>query len=252
MVQGISKFKEYFSDYSDFYVIIGGTACDIIMGNYDNSFRATKDFDVVLIMEICSDDFFKRIWQFITDGEYKNKQKSNGLQQFYRFTSPKSTEFPFMIELFAGKPESIELNEYAVLTPIPTGDNIPSLSAILMDDEYYNLLIQGRIIIDGVSVLKEEYLILYKIKAWLNLFDRKAAGESIDSREIKKHKNDIFRLLTIIIPSVRINISDKIKIDIKRYIELVSSEPITLKNLNITVINFNEALNMIKKIYLLV
>lgn len=31
MVIGIDKFKEYFKEYPESYIIIGGTACDIIL-----------------------------------------------------------------------------------------------------------------------------------------------------------------------------------------------------------------------------
>ena len=30
MVAGLLKFKEYFKDYTDSYVLIGGAACDIL------------------------------------------------------------------------------------------------------------------------------------------------------------------------------------------------------------------------------
>ena len=101
MVQGIEKYKEYFLDYSDHYVIIGGTACDIIMNNIDAGFRATKDFDVVLIAEAFSEDFFRKLWQFINDGGYRNKQRSSGKEQFFRFTNPQDKRFPVMLELFS-------------------------------------------------------------------------------------------------------------------------------------------------------
>lgn len=32
MVRGLEIFKKYFEQYPDNYVIIGGTACDIIIG----------------------------------------------------------------------------------------------------------------------------------------------------------------------------------------------------------------------------
>ena len=32
MVHGLKKFKEYFENHSHQYVLIGGTACDILMG----------------------------------------------------------------------------------------------------------------------------------------------------------------------------------------------------------------------------
>lgn len=250
MVRGIEIYKEYFSDYSDHYVIIGGTACDIIMNNIDADFRATKDFDVVLIAEAFSEDFFRKLWQFISDGGYKNKQKSSGKEQFFRFDVPKDGRFPVMIELFSREPFDFNLKEGSALTPIPAGEDIPSLSAILLDKAYYNLLLEGNVIIDGVSVLSEECLILYKIKAWLDLRDRKEIGEHIDSKNIKKHKNDVFKLLSIVSPTKRIAVNETIIIDIDKFLELVKKEPVEMKDIGITVIDFNQALRMIGEIYI--
>ena len=65
MVGGLDKFKEYFSKYADQYVLIGGAACDLIMEDYASSFRATKDLDLVLIVEALTPDFGQTFWQFI-------------------------------------------------------------------------------------------------------------------------------------------------------------------------------------------
>ena len=54
------------------------------------------------------------------------------------------------------------------------------LSAILLDDDYYEFLKQGKVTVDGVTVLDAAYLIPFKAKAWMNLTDRKAAGEHVD------------------------------------------------------------------------
>ncbi|MCL2153478.1 MAG: hypothetical protein FWH57_11080 [Oscillospiraceae bacterium] len=51
MIRGLEVFKNYFRDFSDQYVIIGGAACDIVFSDANSSFRATKDFDMVLIIE---------------------------------------------------------------------------------------------------------------------------------------------------------------------------------------------------------
>jgi ABC-type hemin transport system ATPase subunit len=51
MVMGIESFKDKFKDYTDYYTIIGGTACDILLSESDLPFRATKDIDMILIME---------------------------------------------------------------------------------------------------------------------------------------------------------------------------------------------------------
>lgn len=42
-VKGLEKFKEYFSDFKENYVIIGGTACSIILRDAPMKPRATKD-----------------------------------------------------------------------------------------------------------------------------------------------------------------------------------------------------------------
>ena len=82
----------------------------------------------------------------------------------------------------------------ANLTPIPIGDDVSSLSAILLDDGYYNFLKSGLTIVDGIQVLAATHMIPFKVKAWLDLSGRKASGEQVDSKDIRKHKNDIIRL----------------------------------------------------------
>ena len=51
MVTGIESFREKFRDFSDCYTVIGGAACDILMEEADLDFRATKDIDLILILE---------------------------------------------------------------------------------------------------------------------------------------------------------------------------------------------------------
>ena len=69
MVRGIAKFQEYFQSYTDNYVIIGGTACDIIIEEKGFTPRATKDIDIILIVEALTADFVRQFWQFIADGK---------------------------------------------------------------------------------------------------------------------------------------------------------------------------------------
>ena len=49
MVTGFESFKRWFSEYSEQYTIIGGTACDLLMSEEGMDFRATRDIDMVLI-----------------------------------------------------------------------------------------------------------------------------------------------------------------------------------------------------------
>ena len=57
MVTGIDSFIEWFRGYEEYYTIIGGTACDILMSEAGLDFRATKDIDLVVIVEAVNVDF---------------------------------------------------------------------------------------------------------------------------------------------------------------------------------------------------
>ena len=199
MVKGILKFQEYFLDYAGKYVFIGGTACDLILGKRNMDFRVTKDLDIVLVMEALDENFVSRFVDFVTAGGYRHIKKGSGENQFYRFESPEDDSFPAMIELFSKRPDYLAGFDQK-LGPIHVSDDVISLSAILLDDDYYALLREGMVSIDGVTVLDVEYLILFKMKAWIDLTARKAAGEHVDSKNIKKHRNDVIRLVAAMDP----------------------------------------------------
>ena len=109
MVSGFTKFKERFQGFENQYVIIGGTACDLIMENEELPFRATKDVDIVLIVESITAEFGRQFWEYVKEAGYEHLNKSTGNAQFYRFTSPKSKEYPYMIEIFSRNPDFIIL-----------------------------------------------------------------------------------------------------------------------------------------------
>ena len=63
----------------------------------------------------------------------------------------------------------IILEDDAVLTPLPIDDEISSLSAILLNEAYYELLKAGQMMVDDIPVLSPTCLIPFKAKAWLDL-----------------------------------------------------------------------------------
>ena len=233
MLPGFESFKRWFADYSDQYTIIGGTACDLLMSEDGLDFRATKDLDMVLIVESLTPEFGPRFWQYINSAGYKHRRKNDGQPQFYRFTAPESREHPYMIELFSRRQDTIHLPEDAVLTPLPLDEGLSSLSAILLDDDYYRLILTGKSIIDGVPILNAEHLILFKAKAWIDLSSRKAAGEAVDSKDIRKHKNDVFRLSLLLTPSTQITIPKGVYEDFQAFLSAMETEAIDLKQLGI-------------------
>jgi hypothetical protein len=143
VVRGIDSFREWFRGFESNYVVIGGTACDLLMGENGAAFRATRDIDMVLIVEALSAEFGYRVWEYIRMAGYGQRLKSSGKPEYYRFRTPKTSEYPEMIELFSRRIEGIALPPDAVLTPIPIDEEISSLSAILLNDDYYNFLLSG-------------------------------------------------------------------------------------------------------------
>ena len=153
MVTGIESFKEWFKGSEEQYAAIGGTACDILMTEEGLDFRATKDIDLVLI-------------------------------------------------------------------------------------------------IDGVTVLDAAYLIPFKAKAWMDLTDRKAAGEYVDSKNIKKHKNDVFRLTELIDPTSKVMAPQGVYEDIQNFVQRMQTESVDIKQLGLADRTKEQILEEVKEMYI--
>ena len=76
-------------------------------------FRATKDIDLVLIIEALDVNFGKKFWEYVKQAGYEHCNKSSGVPQFYRFSHPITNQYPAMIELFTRKLDAIQLPEDA-------------------------------------------------------------------------------------------------------------------------------------------
>lgn len=120
---------------------------------------------------------------------YEQRLKSTGMPEYYRFINPDTSEYSVMIELFSRRIEWITLPPNAVLTPLPVDDEVSSLSAILLDNEYYDFLRAGATTVNGIPVISVGHMIPLKAKAWLDLTECKAKGEQVDSKNIRKHKS---------------------------------------------------------------
>ncbi len=233
MVKGLEVFREHFRNYADRYLLIGGAACDLAMSAAALPFRATKDLDIVLCVEALDGAFVQAFWEFVRAGGYENQEKSTGEKQFYRFQKPTRPDFPFMLELFSRQPDVLQVSEGSHLTPLPVEEEASSLSAILLDNDYYNFICAGRQEIDGVTTVSAAQLIALKARAWLDLTEREAQGEKIDSKTIKKHKNDVFRLYQILDPTTASVTPEAVKKDMREFIQRMSDEDVDLKSLGL-------------------
>jgi hypothetical protein len=109
------------------------------------------------------------------------------------------------------------LPEGTHLTPIPTDEDVSSLSAILLDDVYYAFVMATRTEIDGVPTIPAQCLMPLKARAYLDLVERREAGDpNVKGDDIKKHRNDVFRLYVTLAAGDRYSLPDQLASDLGR------------------------------------
>ncbi len=224
MVNGLEVFAKYFADFRDQYVIIGGAACDIHIQSAELTPRATKDIDMILIVEALSAEFFRRFWDFIVDGRYERNENGEEERKYFRFVKPANKEFPIQVELFSRIPDLLDLDERVHLTPVPAPDDLSSLSAILLDDAYYHLVIDHSEVVNGIHWASIEALICLKAKAYIDILQRIEVGGKDDKRLLRKHKGDIFRLGILLAESNVYFLPDRVSEDLKAFLDLIKDD----------------------------
>jgi hypothetical protein len=154
-----------------------------------------------------------------------------------------------MLELFSRQPDVLQHTEGSHLTPLPVDEDASSLSAILLDDDYYDFIQAGRQEIDGLPWVGVAQLIALKAREWLDLTERVERGEQIDSKTIKKNKNDVFRLYQILDPATDPAASQTVKKDIVEFISRMRVEEADLKSLGLRTGTRDGILEEIARVY---
>ncbi len=224
MVTGIGKFREYFAAHEDQYAIIGGSACDLLFDAAGLDFRATKDIDMVLCVEVVDVEFGRAFRAFLEAGGYQARERSDGRREFYRFHRPTDPNFPSMIELFARWPVDLDLPENEIYTRMPVDQDIVSLSAILLDEDYFKALRTAKRQLDGVTIIDETLLIPFKARAVLDLTTRSEEGANVNRKDIRKHRNDVFRLAQLLPEDAKIALPDPVRRDLRTFVDLVQAD----------------------------
>jgi hypothetical protein len=250
MVKGLDIFATHFGNFKDCYALIGGSACFLILSEVDLPARATKDLDIVLCIEEFNSEFAEAIWDFLNKGQYENWQTNAGEPHFFRYLGPEDDEYPVMLELFSRVPDALDIQDDSRYVRIPVDDEISSLSALIMNDDYYKLVQDGKIVVNDTSIVRAEYLIPLKIKAWIDLTDRKKSGVDINRDDINKHRSDVFRLSAVISPDVVIKLEDSVREDMNEGIKRLKANPdINLRPFGLRNTNVVEVIELLAKVY---
>ncbi len=251
MVKGLEMFREHFKGYENRYVLIGGTASTIVMQEAGAEFRSTKDLDIVLFIESLDSAFAARFWEFIEQGKYSFRNKGTGNHVFYRFHSPQKENYPYMLELFSRVPNALlPCKNDSTLTPVPVEEGISSLSAILLNEPYYDFIRQHVSMVGDLPVIGPEILIPLKARAWIDLSGRRASGERIDSKAIRKHRNDIFRLYPLLPGNLSLACPKEVKDDLREFTDRnISGTDTNMRIFGIRNQSLREVISRLKDLY---
>jgi hypothetical protein len=219
MVKGLKLFRERFREFAGSMTLIGGAACDQWFDSKGIAFRSTKDLDLVIMTDEVNESFVSTVLAFIEEGGYEIRERSDGSPILYRFANPSNNEFPAKLELCSRKPEGLKLGLDQKYIPIAAGIGTHCLSAILLDEEYFHLIQAHHDDRDGLWVANVTALIPLKAHAWLNLTRAKAEGEPVDSRDINKHRTDVFRLATTLSEEMGPHLPQSIKRELSSFLE---------------------------------
>lgn len=218
MVKGFELFRDRFAAFKDSFIVIGGTACDLNLSRF-GGFRRTKDIDMIVLTEEVSDAFASALHEFLRDGGYSCYVSRDFKPHYYRFLSPENNPYPLQIEMLSHSllPERPD----APFTPISLDEGVKSLSAIVLEEEYYQYAKTHRDFSAGVPCLTSDALVVFKSCAYLNLLaDKERDSASVRTEDINKHRNDVFRLVSVMPEDSKFELPEVIRERVRKFISL--------------------------------
>ena len=253
VVAGFEKFKEAMVGNEDNYVLIGGGACSILFDEAGAAFRATKDLDVVVITDGKQSSFGKAMWKLIREGGYNAGKRREGGCTYYRFSLPDGRPnvgtYPGEIELFSRHPDFVLEDESSHVAPLPLDDVVSSLSAIILDDGYYDFIRENVELIEGVPTLSPLHIIPLKMRAHIDNNRLHGEGVHISENVLRKHRADVVELSGLLSASARLDLQGRLRTDAEEFladfVRYVSGETNRRRR-----IKLEEALEFLRHVYL--
>ena len=222
VVGGIEAFREAMVGHEDEYVLIGGGACSVLFDREAVPFRATKDLDIVVLVDQGGSGFARALWSFIKSNDYDCWRHAAGGCSYYRFVlpknSPSATRLPEQIELFSRHPDFTLENEESEITPLPFDEDVSSLSAIILDDGYYEFIQKHVSMVDGIPMLDVIHIIPLKMRAHIDLNRKHEAGRHVNDKDLVKHRGDIAKLALLLSAGDKLPLEGRMRDDAEAFI----------------------------------
>lgn len=216
-VRGIERFADAMRNCKGGYVLIGGGACSVLFDNEGDSFRATEDLDVVVIVDGEGVEFATALWSFIKGVGYETGKVGDGKCTYYRFRLPegsrRSLDCPGQIELFARHPDFVLEDEASEVAPLSFDGAVSSLSAIILDDGYYEFIRDNATNVEGITLLDALHIIPLKMRAHIDINRSYEEGRHYNDIDRRKHRSDVARLAGLLSHSARLKLSEQMRAD---------------------------------------
>ncbi len=244
---GLSHFEAHFRELKDQYVIVGGFATLMLLDReLPNHGKATHDIDLVLLTST-SVEMAAKIKTYIKEGGYIIQKGKQDRYQYYRFVEPKVDGYAKEIELFASEEYGIELDGGQRIIPIDPEEGLYSLSAIMLDREYFDMIKNNIEEIDGIPYSNTLATILLKMSAVYDLYHR---GDD----KWKKHRRDILKLTLLLTGEERLVLKGRMIQDVEFFKELVKKlTPKVIKQIvgNNVVVDKDIVINTIEEVFII-
>jgi len=209
--RGLSHFQQYCKDLEEMYVVVGGFATVMLLdeGLGDGHGKATHDIDLVLLTT-SSIEMSQRIKQYVQEGKYEIQKGNKDQYHYYRFVKPEIEGFAKEIELFASNENDLKLDESQRIIPIDPEEGLYSLSAIMLDPEYFEMIKNNVTMSVVAPCTNTQATIMLKMSAF---FDLKARNDN----KWKKHRQDILKLSLLLTGEERLQMTGRMVEDFESF-----------------------------------
>ena len=240
MVRGIENFQNFFKEVSASFVLLGGAACQEWFKTTSYTFRSTRNIDIFLIPETSNGDFRIKFWDYILLGNYAIRMQGGKKKIFFRFSNPGNIEYPEKIELLSHPEIDFTPPQELKITSLQFDRNIPNLAEIFLQEDYYRLALECREqSSNGLPLVSPGALLILKIKAYLNLETARNEGKTVWKSEIKKHRNDVFRLVYLLGESFEAQLPKSVRKDLSSFLRIFSEKNAAWRGIQRVIIDSN-------------
>ena len=107
------------------------------------------------------------------------------------------------------------------MAPLPFDEGVSSLSAIILDDGYYEFIRGSAVSIGGVSTLDALHIIPLKMRAHVDLSRKHDAGspDGTNSKNLRKHRSDVASLAGLLAESDRLELRGRMRTDAEAFFD---------------------------------